>query len=116
MVTNVDGEALERALACALAEQQASDVPRRDGKTQIESMLRDRPRREVCKFSAYGCQMRALRLRPWQFPPCWVSLDDNDPEHANAVALLRRLLDSNLSQFEPDPLSALARVERPPAA
>ena len=79
-------------------------------------MLKDRPRREVGEFAVYWLQMRALRLRPWMFPPCWVSLDDDDPEHAPAVALLRRLIDNNLSRYEPNPKAALAPVEaRPPA-
>ena len=75
------------------------------------------PWHEVGSFAAYGEQMRSLRLRPWMFPPCWVSLDDPDPEHADAVALLRRLIDNNLSRYEPESGAALAQVEaRPPAA
>jgi hypothetical protein len=109
-----DHEALERALSCELALQQASDVPRRDGLTQIESMLRDRPRREVRKFAVYGFRCERCNYGPWQFPPCWISLDDTDPEHAPAVALLRRLIANNLSRYEPDPIAALAA--RPPPA
>jgi hypothetical protein len=112
---SIDDEALERALAAALARQKASDVPRRDGLTQVESMLRDRPRREVCEFASYSEQMHALQLRPWMFPPCWLDLNDRHPEHLDGVALLRRLLDNNLSKYEPNPVAALQKVEAPPA-
>ena len=118
----VDRDALERAIADALARQKASNVPRRDGKTQIEDMLEDRPWLEVAEFCSYGCQMRSLQLRPWMWPPCWVDTDDRNPEHAPAVALLKRLLANNLSRFEPDPVTALAAIEArasgdmPPAA
>jgi hypothetical protein len=87
--------------------QRANDVLR-DGKTQIDCKLEGEPWHKVGSFASYGEQMRALHLKPWQFPPVWVSLDDDNPEHAPAVALLRRLLDNNLSKYEPSPLEALA--------
>jgi hypothetical protein len=105
----VDREALTRAIA--LTTERTRDEPRRDGETQIEHMLKNRPWREVGEFAAYGQQMHALQLRPWQHPPCWVGTDDPDPEHAPAVALLKRLLANNLSRFEPDPVAALQAVE-----
>jgi hypothetical protein len=113
---SIDDEALERALQLALARQRESDVPTRDGKTQIEEMLEDQPRREVALFASYSEQMNSLRLRPWMFPPAWLDLDDRNPEHADGVALLRRLISNNLSKFEPDPAGALAAIEAPPAA
>jgi hypothetical protein len=30
---------------------------------------------EAAMGAVYHCQMEALRLRPWQPPPCWVSDD-----------------------------------------
>lgn len=113
---SIDDEALERALQRALVRQKASNVPRRNGLTQIEGMLRDQPRREVLLFASYSEQMDSLKLRPWMFPPCWLVLSDRKPEHADGVALLRRLLDAGLSKFEPDPIGALRAVEPPPAA
>jgi hypothetical protein len=74
----VDREALTRAIA--LTTERTRDEPRRDGETQIEHMLKNRPWREVGEFAAYGQQMHALQLRPWQHPPCWVGTDDPDPE------------------------------------
>jgi hypothetical protein len=116
----VDRDALERAIA--MRKERTRNERRRDGKTQIERMLDDRPWREVGEFAAYCCQMRSLELRPWQYPPCWVGPKDTNPEHAPAIALLKRLLANNLSRFEPDPVGAVAAIEArshgelPPAA
>jgi hypothetical protein len=112
---SVDDEALERALAAALARQRASDVPRRDGLTQIEDMLRDRPRREVCEFASYSMQVHNLGLRPWQSPPCHGDSYPGHDGHAAGAALLQRLLAAGLSRFEPDPIAALERVETRPS-
>jgi hypothetical protein len=112
----VDREALERALERARALEQERNDPRRDGKTQLESMLEDRPWQKVAEFAAYGQQMRSLGLRPWEWPPCWVHTDDANPEHGEAVKLLKRLLDAGLSRFEPDPIKALRGAEPPRAA
>jgi hypothetical protein len=108
-LSKIDREALTRAIALANERQRANDLLR-DGKTQIDQKLEDEPWHEVGSFASYSEQMRSLRLRPWQFPPCWVSLDDDNPEHAPAVALLQRLLDNNLSRFEPDPVAAIDRA------
>jgi hypothetical protein len=35
---------------------------------------------EVAKFAAYGCQCKVLHLKPWQSPPCWAKVDDQDNE------------------------------------
>jgi hypothetical protein len=79
-------------------------------------MLKDQPRREVCEFASYSQQMRSLQLRPWQFPPCWLSLGDSNPEHAAAVVLVKRLFDAGLLRYEPDPIKALQGTEPPRAA
>jgi hypothetical protein len=111
----IDRDAFERAIATANERQHREDVLR-DGASQIDRMLKDDPWIEVGHFCSYSCQMRSLRLKPWQYPPAWVDLNDHDPEHADGVALLRRLLDAGLSQFEPDPVSALQAIEVPPPA
>ena len=113
-LSEVDRNALGRALA--LAKERSRGELRRDGETQIERMLKRQLWQEVAQFAVYGCQMKSLGLRPWQFPPAWVSPNDLDPEHADAVALLKRLLDAGLSRWEPDPIGALAKVEPPQAA
>jgi hypothetical protein len=104
-----DRDALERALKLANEHQHAHDILR-DGETQIERMLKRRTWQEVAEFASYGCQMRSLALRPWQSPPCCVGTDETNPEHAPAVALLRRLFDAGLSRYEPNPIVALATV------
>jgi hypothetical protein len=74
---------------------------------QIDSMLKERPWREIAE--TYGCQCTALHLKPWQPPPYWAEIDDQDNEagpisgRRAAAELLRRLLVVGLSRFEPDP-------------
>jgi hypothetical protein len=74
--------------------------------------------------AVYHCQMEALRLRPWQSPPCWIGderprVDDHRGEVA-AWKLRRRLIAAGLSEFEPDPIrmleaaAARQRGEAPP--
>jgi hypothetical protein len=64
----IDRQALE--LAMKLTRQK----PDRVG--QIDSMLEDRPWQDVAEFAAYHRKVQALRLKPWEHPPCWV----HDPE------------------------------------
>ena len=109
-LTPIDRDALTRAIAAARAE----DAGRRK---QIDSMLASQPWERVAVFAARCVQHRSLRLQPWQSPPFRASLADldqplGDPRGARESAeLLKRLLDANLSPFEPDPLAALERVE-----
>jgi hypothetical protein len=82
-----------------------------DRRAQIESMLEDRERAEVCHFTASHCQTRALKLKPWEIAPCDLLPSDNPGDHGVAAAreLRDRLLDAALSRFEPDPMGALER-------
>jgi hypothetical protein len=96
----VDMDALRRAMVRAMT---STDPGRRE---QIESMLLDRPWVEVAEYAAYGAQMRSLQLKPWQNPPAHGGVD---PE---SNALLDRMLKAGISQFEPDPLAALAEAEQ----
>jgi hypothetical protein len=61
----------------------------------------------------FGCQCRALNLKPWQSPPCRAGDAKPDAEdHRGRLAawtLRQRLLDAGLSQYEPDPLRAPMR-------
>src|SRR5262245_12093323 len=77
---------------------------------QIADKLASEPWEEVGRFAAYGAQYDALRLRPWQWPPCWIANVDVElaapPDQSGrhrAAELLQRLLRANLSRFEPDP-------------
>jgi hypothetical protein len=61
-------------------------------------------------------------LKPWQSPPCWIddlegalaAGDDGILGDYAGATLLRRMLDWGLSRFEPDPVAALKRAQRPP--
>jgi hypothetical protein len=59
---------------------------------------------DVAKFAAYRCQIRSLRLLPWQIPPCASDGVGDEPHDV----LLRRMLEARLSRFDPDPAAALA--------
>jgi hypothetical protein len=113
----VDREALERAIELTKAENRARAA-------QITNKLKTESWREVAEFAAYHCQCRALQVRPWETVPVHVDeddpipLDDDVHRRARAIKLLRRLLASGLSRFEPQPLAALAKMEaiEPPSA
>jgi len=85
---------------------------------QIDRMLADTDRTEVGMFAAACCQRRALRLKPWQIPPCRI----RDPDHPDrsrdwryreidgrydAGRLLRQMYDLGISRWHPDPLAAI---------
>jgi hypothetical protein len=99
----VDREALERAVSLVLAD-------RGDFSQHVASMLRERKWIEVAQFCAFSLQMDALSLKPWQEPPCWDGEDVRDPQTRELASRLRA---ANLSIFEPSPLAALARAEKP---
>lgn len=74
---------------------------------------------DAAETATYALQCRALRLRPWEPPPCWIrdleadlaAGDDGVGGRFRAAKLTQRLLKANLSRFEPDPLAALAQAE-----
>jgi hypothetical protein len=107
---------MTRAIKLENERQRANEVLR-DGKTQIELKLEDDPWHEVGAYAAYACQMRTLGLRPWQCPPAHAGAVRGKRrgreycEQPDALALLKRLLDNNLSRYEPDPLRALERIQ-----
>jgi hypothetical protein len=107
----IDREALKRALVACRTESPARAK-------QIDSMLLDEPWERVAVFAASCAQSRSLGLMPWQSPPFRANLahlkkpfDDPRGERESAE-LLKRLLDANLSPFEPDPIAALERAEK----
>ena len=102
----VDRDALERAIKIALA----SDEP--GFAEQIERKLKKDDWMEQQGTSAsYGCQRRALQLRPWQSPPSYADAHPGQDGHDQARELLNRLLDAGLSRWEPDPIGALRAIE-----
>jgi hypothetical protein len=68
----VDREALELAIEHDLTLSGAAT------RQQIEAKLREEPWLEVAMFCAYGQQCANLKLEPWQPPPCWAEIDDDD--------------------------------------
>jgi hypothetical protein len=69
---------------------------------------------ERAQLAAYSCQCDALNLKPWQFPPCWLSDEQPVDRHLTdglfaGWELRRRLIALGLSPFEPDPVAALQK-------
>ena len=98
--SETDMDALRRAMEIAMRE------PGR--KEQLESKVNGyrgvepEPWTEVAEFAAFCVQSDTLHLKPWECPPC-SAYDDKA-----ALKLLDRMLEAGISQWEPDPLGALA--------
>ena len=113
-ITPADQDALRRALT--EARRDPSCVVQLARKEREDSVL------EAQLTAAYHCQVRNLKLKPWEAPPCFGDAYPGHDGHVGGAKLLRQLLDAGLSRFEPNPLSALAKVEPrdsgelPPAA
>jgi len=112
LIEPIDQDALARSIEI----RRASGPDKRE---QIEDMLATRTWIDAAEFAAYSCQVDALHLKPWQSPPCWIDdieatlaagNDGNLGDYA-AATLSRRMLDWNLSQFEPDPIAAIKRAQ-----
>jgi len=91
---------------------------------RINEMLAKEGLAKAGRAAAYGAQYDALKLRPWDWTPSWVSRGDidkiiaeeKDESIRTAAVLLKRMLDAGLSQWEPDPLKALAQAKKKDAA
>jgi hypothetical protein len=117
-MTDADKQAFARAIEMA----RAHDEGRRQ---QIDDFLRTRAFEDVGRFAAYGCQMRALRLPPWAYPPCWINeaeidaiIARGDDPHGRFVAakLLKRMLEVGVSKYDPDPMRAIEAATKKDAA
>jgi hypothetical protein len=97
----------QEALQLAIEQCRKQDSSRN---AQITTMLSERPWQEVAEFAVYSCQMINLKLKPWEFPPCWV--EPADREHRQAAKLLREMLALGISRFHPDPLTAITEAKR----
>src|SRR5262249_28750749 len=70
-------------------------------------------RSEAALWAVGFLQVKNLRLKPWEAPPCDSSsevVSDNYGSRQGEGALLRRMLAAGISRFCPDPLAALAAV------
>jgi hypothetical protein len=116
-LTDVDREALTRAIEMAKLESKM----RRE---QIESKFAsgEESWSDIAGFCSYCCQVKALALKPWQTPPACMRTDEDianalvppiEPgdSRRDAALLALRLIENNLSRFEPSPTEALARFE-----
>jgi len=105
------------ALMAALAECRAREPARRD---QLDAMTEEHGWLATARFASYCRQIANLALKPWQCPPVAVRDEQNPrtPEEAEAAALLLRMLQLQLSEFEPNPMAAIeeaeARIGSPP--
>jgi hypothetical protein len=94
---------------------------------QVQEMLSERGFERAGMFACYSCQCENLKTKPWQPVPSMdmVRLDideileDGDDgimgSYAAAV-LARRMRALGLSLFHPDPLAAIERARKEPAA
>jgi hypothetical protein len=111
-LSEIDREALTRALEMARAESEAE-------RAHFDEMLSREGWQEAAHAAAYACQCRTLKLRPWQAPPIHVHSDvvTSPPSYGHQpeeVTLRRRLLAVGLSLFEPDPIAAIETAKLPP--
>jgi hypothetical protein len=104
LLTTNDRAALELALRTARQESAGRAE-------QLALKLAEDGWFATARFAAYSCQVDALHLQPWEWPPVWAGEDD-DESPAEAVQLLRRMLKAGLSRFDPDPMAALEKAEK----
>jgi hypothetical protein len=97
-MTRKDRDALTRALAMAKTLDPAIA-------NAVEAMLRTQSWQEAAECACFHAQVKSLKLRPWQAPPC------NSDDAVDAAGTRRRLIALGLSIYEPDPLAAIERTE-----
>jgi hypothetical protein len=102
-LTDVDRDALQRALDMTLAEPDRAE--------QLQHKLQNNGWHEAAKFAAYHQQVKNLRLQPWQSPPC--SAGTRTYVDEEILEISRRLVRLGLSLFEPDPLDAIDAKQVP---
>ena len=101
-----DAAALELALQQTLAEKNQGRVE------QVQSMLKGRTRLEVSQFCSFHRQIEALKLRPWDLPPCLGDLDNGSGRDDQALALLKRMEKAGVSRWHPSPIAACEAAEK----
>jgi hypothetical protein len=119
MISDADREAFTLALEMFRARGHR-DAEYIDEKLEREGF------KSAGHFAAYSCQMRSLHLPPWATPPCWINAADidaiiargDDGTRGNYVAakIVRRLRELGISQFHPDPMTAIESAKKRDAA
>jgi hypothetical protein len=102
----VDLDACKLALAMARADPEL--------RTAVENRLK-KDEQEAGLFAAAICQIKNLRLRPWECAP--IDASDGPPcdrygSRPAEIELRQRMKRANISIYHPDPLQALGAVER----
>ena len=97
----IDRDAMARAI-----EWMRQESP--NSREQIEHKLKHEGFEAAGHFAAYAAQCSTLRLKPWESPPSNLWGD----YCSDGIELYDRLVAAGLSVFEPDPVKALAEVER----
>src|SRR5262245_25968760 len=101
----------QRELRDRAAMQAAIEMMRADQRDLIDNQSEQ----EAGMFAVGFLQVKNLRLKAWECPPCDTSnvADPSDRygSRPSEVALLRKMLSLGLSRYEPDPLGALERAE-----
>jgi hypothetical protein len=102
-IPDLDRDAFGRAIVWVRQHGEAIEI------AAIEATLKREGLAAAGEHAAYIAQCGTLGLRPWESPPAY-------GWRPSELALKCRLEDAGLSRYEPDPLSALARVRTDPAA
>jgi hypothetical protein len=112
MMSQTDRAALGLAI-----EVTRNESPAR--RQQFDDFLSSRRWIDVATFAAGCAQSRALRLPPWQPPPCGIgnieaalNVSDEQSGYRAAALLLQRMERCGVSRWHPDPLAAIAEAER----
>jgi hypothetical protein len=101
-----DRAALELALEQTLAEKDQSRVE------QVRAMLQRRTRLAVSQFCSFHRQIEALKLKPWEVPPCLGHLDNGSGRDEQAWRLLKRMQKAGVSRWHPSPIAACEAAEK----
>src|SRR6516225_10923201 len=106
ILTASDRDALRRAFEAAAAEgaeyrEHLDGIEARDGWVS------------AAESASYHLQVKNLKLKPWQCPPCDCRSDEvgHGYGHSRGEVMLRRcMLEAKLSLYEPDPAAALEKI------
>jgi hypothetical protein len=108
-LSRTDRDALERALELARAVSEAE-------RTRFDAIETREGWQEAAERAAYRLQVKTLKLRPWQCPPCDCRSDEVGQGYGHSrgeVMLRHRMLKARISLFEPDPIAALELISDP---
>ncbi|MGY8677104.1 hypothetical protein Q2941_04725 [Bradyrhizobium sp. UFLA05-153] len=108
MTTMMYSENDYRALTLSMQYARRQSQERSD---QIDYKLEHEPWESVAKFAAFSAQIRSLKLKAWQWPPCAViALEHPEASERIAARVLKKMLRHGISRWHPDPEAALAAV------